>query len=662
MDRDSAALRRGIGLGILGVAVGLCVFLLSYANGGFDPTTRSYAGIAAWWMLGVAAAIGIGSALAGISRLAFWAIGLLAAFSVWTLISIYWAADAERAFDQFDLILLYVAVLAIAVVLARRVPAGTLIGGTALGLTGVAGVALVSRLFPSTFGIEPGSTVVTPLAHRLSFPVGYWDGLGIEVALAYPLLFAIMTSNRSRLVRAVAVLPLPVLAAVMYLTSSRGAFVAAGVAMVAYLVLTPRRWAAAAAIVVAGASAAVTLAILVPRKTLVRGTMDTARGVAQGHQSALLLAISCVGMAVIWLGCVEVGKRMRTPSRRVGQVTVAAVVLLVVAAVFASHPVRAFDQFRSNSLAGAHGTYTTTHLLSSSGSGRWQFWGAAISEFRAHPLAGGGAGSWQSWWLQHGSLRFFTQNAHSVYLEALAELGIIGFLLLVGAVLAAIVGAVRAVGVSGSAEVAAAAAAGITFFAASAYDWIWQLAGIGIVGVGMLGVALGTLPSARARASGRLALARPALAVVAVAAIIPQVVVLAAGIHLRDSQAAFRAGSAAKTRSEALAKAGHAAQARAEALFAAGKVEQARSQALAAKAIEPWAASPYAQLGLIQEAERNYDGAARSLQEAISRSSRDWSLWLIAARIETERGKVKLAQRDLAEARLLNPRSPVFKH
>ena len=107
----------------------------------------------------------------------------------------------------------------------------------------------------------------------------------------------------------------------------------------------------------------------------------------------------------------------------------------------------------------------------------------------------------------------------------------------------AVVGAVRSALALESAEVAAAAACGIAFFAAAAYDWVWQLAGIAIVGVGMLGFALGALPSARASAAGRLGVLRPAIALVAVAAIIPQYVVLAAGSHLRNSQAAFRANN-----------------------------------------------------------------------------------------------------------------------
>jgi lipopolysaccharide biosynthesis regulator YciM len=112
-----------------------------------------------------------------------------------------------------------------------------------------------------------------------------------------------------------------------------------------------------------------------------------------------------------------------------------------------------------------------------------------------------------------------------------------------------------------------------------------------------------------------------------VAAIVPQFVVLAAGSHLRNSQDAFNAGDVARVRSEALA----------------------------AKAIEPWAASPYLQLALLSEAEGNFSVAANWLDEAISRSKRDYRLWVIAARIETERGDAAAARRDLAQVRRLYP-------
>jgi len=619
----------------LAVSVAAAIFALLYANGGFAPTTRAYAGIAAWWLLGIGAAFGIASAWSSIDRFALAAVGLLAAFDIWILVSIGWASDAERALAQFNQVALYVAVLAIGVVLGRLVPGRVLVAGVALALSGVAVVALVSRCFPSTFGLQPGSTILSALKSRLSFPLGYWNGLGIAVALAYPLLFSIMVSRRSRLESALAAMPLPILAAVMYLTSSRGAFVAAGVAVLTFALLTPKKWPVLAAFIVACGAGAVAVGVLVPKNALVDGDVNTAQGVEQGHHAALWIGIASIVTAFVWAGLAEVGRRLPSPSRRIGQATAAALVLIVLVAIVLAHPIAKFDAFKSNAaIANTHGSTTTNHLLNSSGSGRWQFWSAAISEFQAHPLKGGGAGSWGAWWLQHGTLPgVFTEYAHSLYLEALGELGIVGLLLLVAAVLVALVGAVRSALVLQSSEIAAAAACGIAFFAAAAYDWVWQLAGVAVVGVGMLGFALGALPSTRSSALGRFGVLRPALALVAVAAIIPQYVVLATGSHIRNSQAAFKAEDGPR----------------------------ARSEALAAKAIEPWAASPYLQLGLISEAEGNYSAAARWLDDAISRSKRDWSLWLTAARIEVENGNARSAVRDLAEAKRLNPSSPVFR-
>ncbi len=613
-----------------GLGVAAAVFALSYANGGFDSTTQAYAGIAAWWIIGLGAATGIGASRFGADRLTLATVGLLASFAIWVLISMHWASDAERAFAQFDQVSLYVAVLVIAVVLARVVPTEVLVGGAALGVSGIACVALVSRFFPSSFGPVAGADVIPMLAVRLNFPLGYWNGLAIEVALAYPLLLALMTSRRSRVLTTVSALPLPVIAAVMYLASSRGAFVAAGIGMLGFVLLTPRRWFAVVALAVAGVGGAAAVASIVHKKALVNGQMSTPIGIWQGHRAALEIGAICIVMALVWLGLAELGRRVRTPSRRVSQVAVVVVVLLAVGAFFAAHPVRKFDEFkRVPPAAQTNSTITTTHLLGSSGSGRWQFWGAAISEFRAHPLDGGGAGSWKYWWLQHGSLAAFTENAHSLYLEALAELGIIGFLLIVGAVICGAWGAVRSALELKSGEVAADAACGIAFFAATAYDWVWQLAGIALVGVGMLGVALGARPSTREPSPNRIGAARPALAILAVGAVIAQFVVLAAGVHLRNSAAAVVANDGFR----------------------------ARAQALAAKAIEPWAAGPYLQLALISEAEARYAAASVWIHQAIQRSPNDALLWVTAARIEKKRGHVRQAKEYIARARLLDPHS-----
>jgi hypothetical protein len=618
------------------VAVAGCVFALSYANGGFDTSTKAYAGIAAWWLLGIGAAIGLAGARARVDRLALTALGLLAAFALWTLISMSWASDGGRAFAQFDQVSFYVAALAIAIVLGRLAPASAIVSGVALAVSAIACVALVSRFFPSTFGVEP-STIVPTVNVRLSFPLGYWNGLGIEVALAYPLLLSIMASRRSRLASALAALPLPILGAVMYLTSSRGAYVAAIVAIVAYLLLAPSRWPAVAATAVAALAGVVSVAALHSQTVLLGGVMTDPVAVHQGHRAALVIGIACAVTAAVWLGLVEIGRRLPSPPRPAGWALAGLIVLGVVLAIALSHPIAKFDVFRSNSFTAGNSntSYVNTHLLSSSGSGRWQFWGAASSEFQAHPLEGGGAGSWQAWWLQHNTLGgFFTQYAHSLYLESLAELGIVGLLLVAGFVVVAVVGAARSALALRSGEVAAAAAGGIAFFVAAAYDWVWQLAGIAIVGIGLLGVALGALPTTRAGDWERSNLARPLLALLAVAAIVPQLVVLASGIHIQNSKTARDAGDGAR----------------------------AKSEALAAKAVEPWNAAAWLQLALVDKELGEYGQAESAIRSAIRRSPRDYNVWVAAALIDAYRGDIAAVHRDFAQVRLLYPDAPILQH
>jgi tetratricopeptide (TPR) repeat protein len=181
--------------------------------------------------------------------------------------------------------------------------------------------------------------------------------------------------------------------------------------------------------------------------------------------------------------------------------------------------------------------------------------------------------------------------------------------------------------------VAAAAACGIAFFAAAAYDWVWQLAGIAIVGIGLLGVALGARPSTRAGEWGRVGVVRPLVALLAVAVIVPQLVVLAAGIHIRNSKAAFDARHYAR----------------------------AKSEALAAKTVEPWDAATWLQLALVDRHLREYDAAAAEIGSAIRRSPRDYTLWEAATTIDAYRGDVAAVHHDLAEVRRLNPNASIFQ-
>src|SRR5204863_6434325 len=132
-------------------------------------------------------------------------------------------------------------------------------------------------------------------------------------------------------------------------------------------------------------------------------------------------------------------------------------------------------------------------FLSTNGNWRWQFWRSAWHEFSGSPLVGRGAGSFQWWWSQNGISVGYVGNPHSLYMEALGELGLVRFLLLVGALLVGTAaGAQAALRSTGARRDAAAAAlAGFVAFAvASGVDWMWELPGVAVVGMSLLGLSL----------------------------------------------------------------------------------------------------------------------------------------------------------------------------
>src|SRR5205085_1858832 len=103
----------------------------------------------------------------------------------------------------------------------------------------------------------------------------------------------------------------------------------------------------------------------------------------------------------------------------------------------------------------------------------------AVKAFDSKPVAGIGPGTFEFYWAQHGPVYEFIRNAHSLYLETLAEAGLIG-LVIVGGFLLVLLGAgiARCLRAPPLARVSLAAATATlaAFCVAAAYDWMWQLA------------------------------------------------------------------------------------------------------------------------------------------------------------------------------------------
>ena len=451
------------------------------------------------------------------------------------------------------------------------------------------------------------------------------------MAIGVAPLLRIATGARARVARAGAVALLPALAAVIDLTLSRGGAIAAGLAAVAFAVLAPRRLRTVAAIAAAGVGSAVAAVALAARTAIANG-LDGPHVAAQGRTAFALIVAGCLVAGWLYVALDRVlPERGPAPSRRLRWAIAVLAVAAIAGGIVAADPAKRFDSFKRPPAP-------AKVVFSSSGNGRWQLWQAAVHEFRAHPAGGGGAGSYEAWWAAHAPFPYFTLYAHSLYLQALAELGVGGIALLLGILIAAAMTLRRRLLGAATAERGAIAAVGVAFFAftlAAAVDWMWEMTVVGALGIGLLAVLAGPAstaatsepPRTRYFTAGRLGVITLAIAVIVV-----QAISYIAGTFVNDSQQAFRRGDFAT----------------------------AASRARDARGVQPWAASPRVQLALVYERQGRLRDARDSVQAALARDRSDWRSWLIAARIESESGNSAAARANSEHARALNPKSPIW--
>jgi hypothetical protein len=123
-------------------------------------------------------------------------------------------------------------------------------------------------------------------------------------------------------------------------------------------------------------------------------------------------------------------------------------------------------------------------------SGREEHWEVALDYYRAHRLTGAGAGTFETQWLRSRPRAAETREAHSLFVEVLGELGIVGLALILTAIGAILVGLVlRARG--HRRPLYGSLFAGTLMWAAHAgADWDWELPAVGLGLFALAGMGL----------------------------------------------------------------------------------------------------------------------------------------------------------------------------
>ena len=121
---------------------------------------------------------------------------------------------------------------------------------------------------------------------------------------------------------------------------------------------------------------------------------------------------------------------------------------------------------------------------------RGDYWHVAWYVTRTHPFLGTGAGTYDATWAAYGDLARWggALDAHSIYLESLAELGPLGLVLVI--TLLAPVVSVLARG-RRSPVVAASLGGAVTFLVHAGLDWDWEMPAVTFAGLVCLAALVG---------------------------------------------------------------------------------------------------------------------------------------------------------------------------
>lgn len=410
------------------------------------------------------------------SRAAWLAIGGLLAWGGWTLLSILWAPVAGGAYHAGQIVFLYAGGLLAAALLlrepgARRLVEPALVGGALI----VVGYGVSERLLP---GLLQFARSVSAQG-RLEQPLTYWNAMGELAALGLVLSARLLgDGTRQPVMRGLAAASAAPLGLGLYLSFSRGALFACAAGLVALVVAAPKRPQLEAIVLAIGAGALASAAAApFGGVTSFAGSLST-REWQGAVVLALLVIVAAASAGVAYRRTLRAPPTQLRLPRRAGWL-----VLAVICAGLALAIVVGSKETSRRPLSGGASRYATLQ------SNRYAYWRVAFRAFASEPVRGVGAGGWSVWWLRYRTVDDFARDAHSLPLQTLAELGLVGVLWLAaffGGVWLAALAAYRS-----NAALAAGPIAGFVTYAAHApLDWDWEMPAVTLVAIVLAGALL----------------------------------------------------------------------------------------------------------------------------------------------------------------------------
>jgi UDP-GlcNAc:undecaprenyl-phosphate GlcNAc-1-phosphate transferase len=641
-------------LALLGLGAGLSPFFFAY----YDASVWVPIGLG----LTLACAVGVIARPARPGVPATLALGGLLGLGVWSLGSTAWAESVENAVVSGNRWLVYGALLLLMLVLLRSERrSALLLGAAGLGVTAVA-ISVLARLL----GGNPGALF---LGGRLNSPLGYINGEGCLFVMGFWLSFAAAEARRALLAGPAAGIA-TLMACLALLSESRGTALAMLGSLILVVALAPGRTRRIYGLLVVAAGVATTAPeLLRVYGHTVAGSVPAEIGHTAGR-SALLAALA-VGVAwALLTWAVGLLRPRDVPRvRRLGAwVLVVPVVLALVVATSSAqrieHEVRdqwhAFTHLAGPGSGGSSSASTSQSRLLSGGGNRYDYWRIAWRVWRAHPVLGVGAGNYPRPYYQQRATTEDIDQPHSIELQALSELGVVGALLLAGFVAGIGWGLVRMRPAARRSPLTrslmvGAVGAFVAWLAQTSVDWMHLLPGLTAIALAGAAVLLRSRPATRTGAGVRLRstaadpgrpsvrrmlTSRPALALGA-SAVVVTLVVAGASLSRQGLSDLYR------SRAESELSGGHPATALTDAN---------RSLDIDSDAVQTYYVKAAALARFDQAA-----GAENALRQALAQEPNNFVTWALLGDIAVRERRLQVARHNYTMAHKLNPRDATLQ-
>jgi tetratricopeptide (TPR) repeat protein len=578
--------------------------------------------------------------LAEVPRPVLLALGFLAAFTAWSFLSLLWADDGGEAWDGANRTLLYLVVFALFALWPQRGDAALLpMVAWVLGVTIVAAVTLL-RLSSAEFPLD------FYLAQRLAEPSSYVNAnSALFLMPAWP---AILLAGRGEVpwwLRAPLAGCATILAGVALMGQSRGSVFAVPIVLIVLLAAMPNRVRHFAALLpLAGA-----LAVIGPVVLRSADRIDAGRSASDAVEPLAPTILLCALAVTLVVGAIALAERRvrserteRAAHRALAGVGIAAALAAVATGwALAGGPVEGardgWDSFRQG-----YSNETGGRLFSSGlGSNRYDFYRVSLNVFRDHPIAGTGVDNFAQDYLEQRRSDESPRYPHSLQLRTLAQTGLIGAWLLLGAIGCALWAAFRAARQPDRLAGAVAVAATMSFvywLVHGSADWFWEFAGLGAPAWAMIGLACGLLPRREIAVEQPRPPGRPPAQALAIGAFALLAAVSLALPWIAETQSRRAAGTWPR-----------------DLRLAEDRLDQAAS-------LNPLSERPFLVAGTIDLRRHDLAAAETDFREALERNRRSSYATLELGAIAAARGERDEAVRLLERAVELNPRDDLTRN